>query len=857
MSFGASPKRFASVAACFLLLSATPCLADAPPLGYVGPAPSTPPTAPPSSAMPPIGYVGPAPASSSAPDSQTPSVPQTQLMPSAFALHTAEQKNASGPPLMPVGYVGPIPHATPAPSAPASGSHVGETLISAQQMHSDSTTGIMTATGKVELVRGGYVLHADKVTYNQKTGVMTADGHVAVLMPTGEVEFAEHQEVTGDMKQAFAENAGFLFPDNSRMAALVSQRYEGRYTVANQASYTACNVCRQNPDQPPLWEMHAETITHDNEEHEIYYHNATIDIAGVPVAYTPYMSGPDPTVKRLQGFLDPSAGYSTYIGTYAKTPYYFDIAPDKDMVLTPTFSTTDKLQLATEYRERFADGNLNFLGSITRADLVDDSGVDKGEKMRGDAFSTFVYDIDSNWRAGTNIQYASDKSYLQRYQISSLDQTTSRAYLEDFNGRDYAAVNSYYFQDLRPGTDVSEPIVLPSTTVSMLGDPGAAWGGRWSFDGNTLITTRDNTGQNVAQQGPDTRRLSLNGGWQRQMISDTGLETTVSGLVRTDSYLANNVVAADNSTVYGEADFTRQFEQANAVMRYPMGRSGDGYQQLLEPIASFTAAPDVRVIAKQPNEDSQDVEFDETNLFSPNRFTGSDLIEGGSRATYGLRNAITTDSGSRIDIFGGESYDFSSNSGFPALSGLNNHFSDYVGRIDFSPVSWFSANYGFRLSEEDFSPQRQDAFVSTGVPIFRPWARYIQAYQNVVTYDGQPIIDNDIIVPENAVTTNQVEQTRQITIGFSSTFAKYWVLSGNHVQSFDPDPGPRSDGLTLNYVDECLGFGVNINRDDTDRADLSSGTSVSFHLFLKNLGGIHTDSVGGVNFPTEFRQTDQ
>lgn len=785
MSLRFFPKRFASVATCFLLLLATPCLADAPPLGYVGPAP----------------YAG-----------------------------------ASSPP--PLGYVGPVPRPKSAVKNTADESHIGETLIAAQQMHSDSSTGVMTATGKVEIVRGDYVLHADKVTYNQNTGVMVADGHVALLMPTGEVEFAEHQEITGDMKQAFAENIGILFPDNSRMAALTGQRYQGRYTLANQAVYTACNVCRENPDQPPLWQMRASSITHDNEEHEIYYHNATLDLGGVPVLYTPYMSGPDPTVKRLQGFLPPTAGYSTYIGAYAKTPYYFDIAPDKDMVLTPTFSQTDKLQLASQYRERFANGSLELLGSITRADLVNDSGVDKGQKVRGDLFGAFRYDIDNIWRAGSDIQYSSDKSYLQRYQISSLTQTTSRAYVEGFQGRDYMAMNSYYFRDLRPGTDVSEPLVLPSATFSALGDPGQTWGGRWSFDGNTLMTSRDNSNKPVAQQGPDTRRLSLNAGWQRQLISDTGLETTISGLVRTDSYWANNVVASDgSSTVYDQTMFTRQFEQANAVMRYPMGRSGDGYQQLLEPIVALTAAPDVRTIVKQPIEESLDVEFDETNLFSPNRFTGSDLIEGGNRATYGIRNAITTDSGGRVDIFGGESYDFSSNSTLPESSGLNNHFSDYVGRIDFEPVKWFNANYGFRLSEADFSPQRQDAYMAVGVPAFQPSARYIQAYQNDPT-------------------TGLVDQVRQVTLGFSSTFAKYWTLSGSHVQAFDPSPGPRSDSLALTYVDECLGFGINVARNDTSRLDLSSGTSVAFHLYLKNLGGIHTDSAN-VTFPAQFRQTDQ
>ncbi len=115
-------------------------------------------------------------------------------------------------------------------------------------MHSDQDSGILTATGHVEIAKAGYILHADKVTYDQNTGVMHAEGHVAMLSPDGDVQFSDAQEVTGDMKQAFAENIGVLFPDNSRMAARRAQRYDGRYTVADQGVYTACNVCKDDPE---------------------------------------------------------------------------------------------------------------------------------------------------------------------------------------------------------------------------------------------------------------------------------------------------------------------------------------------------------------------------------------------------------------------------------------------------------------------------------------------------------------------------------------------------------------------------------------------------------------------------------
>ncbi|MDP9128139.1 MAG: LPS assembly protein LptD, partial [Pseudomonadota bacterium] len=544
-------------------------------------------------------------------------------------------------------------------------------------MKSDQASGIVTALGRVEIEHNGHILHADKVTYNQRTGVMHAEGHVALLSPEGDVEFSDRQDITGDMKQAFATNIGILFPDNSRLTARTAQRFDGRYVVADKAMYTSCNVCKENPDNPPLWQMRAKQIVHDNVEHDIYYHDVAIDFAGVPVFYTPYMSGPDPTVERRQGFLTASPGISSNIGAFVRVPYYFDIAPNIDAVIAPTFSAVDKAQFGGEYRQRFAHGDLKLDGTFTYAKLTSDTGTDEGNQWRGHLFGNFLYNIDNVWRAGTDIAISSDKSYLLRYQISSMDELTNRAYVEGFKGRDYAAVNAYYFEDLRPGAQPVQPIVLPEMTFSAYGEPGQTLGGRWSLDGSTLVTLRANRNRDLSEQGPNTRRLSINGGWERRFVSDTGLVADLSGLARADTYWADNVSDAKGSGArYNNVLLARPFAQANLVTSYPMGRQGDGYQQMLEPIIAFTAAPAVHVDRRQPIEDSLDVELDETNLFSPNRFTGTDLIEGGSRVTYGLRHTVTGDGGARVDMFGGQSYDFSQNDAFPGQSGLRDHMSD-------------------------------------------------------------------------------------------------------------------------------------------------------------------------------------
>ena len=718
------------------------------------------------------------------------------------------------------------------------GSEDNETIISARSMHSDQAAGIVTAAGKVEIARNGYILHADKVTYDQKSNVMHAEGHVAMLAPSGEVQFADNEDVSGDMKQAFIQNVSILFPDNSRMVAKSMQRYDERYMTADTAAYTSCNVCKDDPKTPPLWQLRAEKVVHDNSTHDIYYHNTTIDFAGVPVFYTPYMSTPDPTVERRQGFLSPMPGYSPTLGGYIRAPYYFDIAPNQDAMIAPTFSEKQILQLGGNYRRRFAQGNMTLDGSFTHADLINDAHIDEGKQWRGHFFGKFLYDINNIWRAGSDVNFASDKTYLPTYRYGSSNQLTSRNYLEGFSGRNYASINQYYFEDLRPGTTAVQPIVLPRANFSAFGQPGQTWGGRWSFDGNTLLTTRDNKGQSIGQQGPDTRRIALNGGWERQLISDqTGFATRLSGLMHVDAYSADNVVdPTGNNKIYNQVLLARQFEQANARISYPLSRSGDGYQQLLEPMVAVTLAPNFHNSAKQPIEDSQDINFDETNLFSSNRFTGYDLIEGGSRATYGLRHMLTTDSGGRVDIFGGQSYDFSRNSSFAPTSGLHDHVSDYVGRVGFIPNKYVDMNYSFRLDHKTFEPQREYAQASVGVPLFRPYARYSSGY--------------------SLGTAGTIEKIDDATFGFDSHFLKYWTFHLDHVQGFDPGPGPRSTEATLGYGDECFVAAVTVSQNDTTQAGLSSGTSVLFHFFLRNLGGIHTDSALSGNFPAEFRQTD-
>ena len=84
--------------------------------------------------------------------------------------------------------------------------------------------------------------------------------------------------------------------------------------LTNKGTYTACAACKDNPDKPPLWRVRAKRIIHKNNEQMLYYEDAALEFLGLPIAYVPFFSAPDPTVTRKSGILSPHYINNTYLG---------------------------------------------------------------------------------------------------------------------------------------------------------------------------------------------------------------------------------------------------------------------------------------------------------------------------------------------------------------------------------------------------------------------------------------------------------------------------------------------------------------------------------------------------------------
>jgi LPS-assembly protein len=172
----------------------------------------------------------------------------------------------------------------------------GNVLIEADEMVHDRQADVVTATGNVEVTSDSRVLLADSIVYDRTTKTVTANGNVSLLQPDGQVLFADSMLLSDDFADGVAETVRLLLEENARVAANSGTRSAANRTELNKAVYTVCDVCEEDPNAPPLWQIRSFKVIHDKEKQRVEYEDAFIEFFGVPELYTPYFSHPDPSV---------------------------------------------------------------------------------------------------------------------------------------------------------------------------------------------------------------------------------------------------------------------------------------------------------------------------------------------------------------------------------------------------------------------------------------------------------------------------------------------------------------------------------------------------------------------------------
>ena len=338
------------------------------------------------------------------------------------------------------------------------------------------------------------------------TGVY-AEGNAKLTEADGTVTYGSRFDLTDDFKSGFIDSLSTISKDKTRLTAPRGERSEGETAVLDKSTYTACEPCKEHPERPPLWQVRAMKIIHKSDEQMLYYEDAFFEFYGVPVAYFPYLSSPDPTVSKKSGLLAPRFLYNNRLGYGAAIPYFWNVAPDYDVTLTPTVLTRQGVLGQAEFRQRLSNGSYNIRATgIYQLDpkAFDAAPYGTGDReLRGSIETAGQFYINPSWKYGWDVAVFSDKYFFEDYKLRDdtlstnyVRESISTAYLTGKGERSYFDLRGYYIQGLSQfDFEKQQPLVLPvldyNRTIPV--DPAKTMGigGEINIDTNFTALSRE------------------------------------------------------------------------------------------------------------------------------------------------------------------------------------------------------------------------------------------------------------------------------------------------------------------------------------------------------------------------------
>ena len=465
--------------------------------------------------------------------------------------------------------------------------------------------------------------------------------------------------------------------NNTRIAGN-SLTYENNKSIISKGVFT---TCKKDGNCPP-WQLTAQEIKHDKLNKTIIYKNAWLKLYDKPVFYFPKFFHPDPTVKRRSGFLIPTTSDSSSNGTSFNIPYFYALSDNKDLTFSPRIYFGNKQLIQTEYRQV----NKN---SKNTSDFSVFNQSEKGE-TNSHFFTKFVKNLKLNMFEDSNIdlqlQQTSGDTYLKKLKMKSpliVDTSTLTsnlsfdAFREDFSL--YADLRSY--EDLtKIKSDRYE--FIPNYRLSKKIFRENEYNGNFTFESKGHLK-HYNT--NVSEQ---TLINDLNFASNSE-INEYGFKNNFNLFLKNANKKTKNPSKSIDNDNFKLASL---FEYRSA---YPLIKELSNATNLLIPSASFKFSPNETASMKD-----EDRRIDINNVFSSNRISSDETVEGGESLTFGTEFINTNSQDEELlNIKLANSVRLKENKNLPTKSSIGKKTSDLFGQIIYSPSKVLKINYDFSLDE--------------------------------------------------------------------------------------------------------------------------------------------------------------
>jgi len=447
-------------------------------------------------------------------------------------------------------------------------------------------------------------------------------------------------------------------------------------------------------DKCPPWTLQSKKIKHDLAKKTIYYDNVVLKVYDFPIFFSPKFSHPDPTVKRRSGLLAPSLTNSTTLGSGIATPYFWNIAKDKDLTFTPKLYLNENPLLLAEYRQ-------DFVNSF----LIVDAGYSQGYKNknkkksnggRAHFFSNFIMNLlneeEKKSSLEINIEKVSNDTYLKVYDVKSSLADKDKVVLENKFNYTYEHKDFYFgltpsvYENTGVAGNLRYEYLLPLSIEKNI----------MSSDKYGFLDINSNLRLRNYETNKKTDFFVNNFNWKsNKWINSLGLENYFGGQVKTVNYDAKNTSEYKNNKKNSEVHSSLGFFSKLAL-----------YKEDFTKNKFYTFTP--KFLLRYAPGHMRRIESGKLNygnLFNLNKTNELDVIETGLSTSVGFeykKNKL-----SETNILGEEELSFSigqvisakENMDIPSSTSLDQRFSDIVGRAKYNISNKVNLNYNFSIDQ--------------------------------------------------------------------------------------------------------------------------------------------------------------
>ena len=743
----------------------------------------------------------------------------------------------------------------PAPTKPAAAQRpMRRCSCKSNEIKYDYTNNTVAAVGNVQLYYNGATVEADEVIYDQKTKRLQARGNVRMTEADGKITYGQFIDLTQDYRDGFVDSLRLETADDTRFAATRADRVNGNYTVMQNGVYTACEPCKDDPKKPPLWQVEAARIVHDNGEKMLYFEDARVEFFGVPLMYFPFLSSPDPSVTRKSGFLYPTFTYGTAYGAGAEDRLFLGVGAKLRRDVGVTATTKQGALVQGIWRQRLMDGSYSIKaagifqqdpGYFANRDGPDSPTANTLPRRRPDRRP-----VRADRQVGVGMDRTADDGQPVSVRLSALPVLElvrsvphRRRHRGRFSGLSHRRQRPQLFRyphslllrllgPGRAGADTDHP---PGPRLFQRRLPQTVWGGELSYKFNLTSLTRQQAEFDAINQNAATNNLCTSNNpavmnssncllrgiagtysrasgeidWRRTFVTDNGQMITPFFGVRGDVAQLDieNQAGTSNFINPGSSELARAMPDVGVEYRYPLIDVEPWGTQTIEPIAQLILRPNETQIGRWPNEDAQSVVFSDSNLFSVDKFSGWDRVEGGGRVNAGFQYTAQVNGAGSFNALFGQSYQIYGVNSFAAAdlintgaeSGLDKTISDYVARLAYQPNQVFSFIAHGRFSSGGFDPG-----IGENVAAFTPERLEFETRANFDRWTFQLMYGDYAPQPEIGFLTRREE----VLAGAAVKVTQNWVVMGSvrydlAVSQFE------QTRFGVGYTDDCFLLSLN------------------------------------------------